>query len=55
MQPMGRKPSRFPSKTDHHILKTKNWWEDDMCSENKVAERTTWKQEVNQELLEEDE
>jgi hypothetical protein len=41
MQPMGRKPSRFPGKVDHHPKKGYvNWWEKGMSTnENKKASR----------------
>lgn len=41
MQPMGRKPSRFPGKVDHHPGKGYvNWWEKGMATnENKKASR----------------
>jgi hypothetical protein len=52
MQPQGRKPCRFPSKVDHHILGCKNWWEGEMGSdENKAADRRDWKKEVDEELI----
>jgi hypothetical protein len=50
MQPLGRKPSRWPNKVDHHIVGHKNWWEDDMCSENKAADRRDWKKIVEEEI-----
>ena len=50
MQPMGRVPSRFPSKTDCHPHDGRvNWWEAEMGNdENKKGER----QKAKVELLE---
>jgi hypothetical protein len=48
MQPQGRKPSRWPNKVDHRMVKCKNWWEDQMCTENKAADRRDWKKEIKQ-------
>jgi hypothetical protein len=49
MQPLGRKPCKFPSKEDIHPRDGYiNWWEDEMsCKENKKAERQKVKKEIN--------
>lgn len=42
MQPLGRKPIKFPGKKDHHVRPKrlwKNWWEVDFTSVNKKAAR----------------
>ena len=48
MQPMGRKPIKFPGKIDHHPKKGfVNWWESEPChGENKKAERQQSKLEI---------
>lgn len=49
MQPLGRKPIRFPSKRDNHIREDHhplgNWWEDhsDCGKAEKKAERMSTK------------
>lgn len=55
MQPMGRKPSRFPSKTDCHPPKGHmNWWEAEMgTGANKKADRFAGKKEIERRLLDE--
>ncbi len=52
MQPLGRKPSRFPSKTDCHPKKGyANWWEVEILNDdNKKADRRKVKKEINMEL-----
>lgn len=46
MQPMGRKPIKFPSKTDCHPPKGYcNWWEAEGCV-NKKAERQKARRQV---------
>lgn len=53
MQPMGRKPTKFPSKTDCHPKDgSKNWWEDGVQTANKKAERTNAKKAIKKELSE---
>jgi hypothetical protein len=51
MQPLGRRPSRFPGKKDCHPKKPYvNWWEiEHDTSENKALE----KREVQKDILEE--
>ncbi|MCP3704935.1 MAG: hypothetical protein GY954_18645, partial [Alteromonas sp.] len=48
MQPMGRKPSRFPGKTDYHPKYGEvNWWEAELGNdENKKAERQKARKEI---------
>lgn len=54
MQPMGRKPVRFPSKTDCHPPKRLvNWWEAEICTEGKKTERANGKKEIEQALTDE--
>ncbi len=57
MQPLGRKPSRFPKKTDAHLHNgLVNWWEVDMdrkCA--KRAERLEFKKGLRKLLDELDE
>jgi hypothetical protein len=51
MKPMGRKTVKFPSKTDHHIIGFKNWWED-IDIPCKKSERQTSKLKIKKELQE---
>lgn len=47
MQPLGRKPKRFPGKKDEHPGRgCINWWEDEMRTENKKRNRQTAKSEI---------
>lgn len=48
MQPLGRKPSRFPGKTDHHLKRfgLMNWWEDEMSVAKKKSARQESKKEI---------
>lgn len=47
MQPLGRKPSRFPTKTDCHPKKGfVNWWEE-LNTGNKKGYRKKKKQELS--------
>ena len=40
MQPLGRKPSRFPGKIDYHPKRPYfNWWEVELSADKKKAER----------------
>ncbi|MCK5608521.1 hypothetical protein KAR91_41955 [Candidatus Pacearchaeota archaeon] len=50
MQPMGRVPSRLPSKTDCHPHDGRvNWWEAEMANdENKKGERQKAKLDLRQ-------
>lgn len=52
MQPLGRRPCRFPSKTDCHPPKGYvNWWEAEMGNdENKPAERQAARREIAREI-----
>lgn len=52
MQPMGRKPSRFPTKIDNHFHDgNQNWWEIEMCdSSNKTAEKQKVKKEIREQV-----
>ncbi len=50
MQPMGRKPVRFPGKIDWHIRKCKNWWEDEH-EPNRKTERQDVKKEIKEDLI----
>lgn len=53
MQPLGRKPTRFPGKIDHHPLPKRlyvNWWEVDCLKENKKAARREAKKEIEIQL-----
>ena len=52
MQPMGRKPTRFPSKVDRHPHDGRvNWWETEMANdENKKGERQKAKLELKKVL-----
>ena len=54
MQPMGRKPTRFPNKVDCHPHDGRsNWWEVEMANdENKKTERQQAKKHINKELKE---
>ena len=59
MKPLGRRPSRFPGKVDHHPGKGWiNWWEADDAygsnSENKARDKREWQQQVKKELDDED-
>lgn len=55
-QPLGRKPSRFPTKIDYHPRKGYiNWWEDEMSDNaNKAAEKRKAKEEIKREMEEDD-
>jgi hypothetical protein len=54
MQPMGRKPVRFPRKEDCHPPKGHvNWWEAEIETANKAAERDKAKKEIAQALADE--
>lgn len=46
MKPLGRKPINFPSKTDHHIRKHKNWWEDISSPYNNKTHRQDSKKHI---------
>lgn len=49
MQPLGRKPLRFPGKTDCHPRKPEiNWWEDDHATENKALEKRRANKEIEE-------
>lgn len=52
MQPLGRKPVRFPSKTDvHPKAPLANWWEVEISTDNdKKSERQRAKRELDKEL-----
>lgn len=51
MQPLGRKPTRFPSKTDIHPKKGfVNWWESEICTEDKKSYRASEKKQILKEL-----
>lgn len=54
MQPLGRKPSRFPSKQDVHPAKGfMNWWEAEgamSSGENKAAARRAARKEIEEEV-----
>lgn len=54
MQPLGRKPTRFPSKQDHHFINERNWWEP-INDENKASWRANEKREIEKELEESNE
>ena len=50
MQPLGRRPIRFPGKEDSHPGKGyKNWWEDN-DGDNKSTEKRQAKKEIQIEL-----
>jgi hypothetical protein len=52
MQPMGRKPVRFPGKQDCHPPKGHlNWWEADVETVNKTADRTEARKDITQALM----
>ena len=55
MQPLGRKPSRFPTKVDYHPRKGYiNWWENEMSTnDNKAAEKRECKEAIQKALDEE--
>ena len=56
MQPMGRKPTRFPGKIDHHPPKgSVNWWEVDISTESNKSERANGKKEIAEIMTELDE
>lgn len=51
MQPMGRKPTRFPGKEDCHPTKgSVNWWEWEIDTSNKKGERAAAKREIRNEI-----
>ena len=52
MQPMGRKPVRFPSKTDcHHPKGYCNWWEVECCTDgSKKSARQQAKRDIAAEI-----
>ena len=51
MQPLGRKPKRFPGKIDYHPRKGfENWWETEGCDANKTAEKRMARREIEDEL-----
>ena len=51
MQPLGRKPKRFPGKIDYHPRKGfVNWWETEGCDANKTAEKREARKEIEDEL-----
>ena len=51
MQPQGRKPIKFPGKEDCHPPKGHvNWWEYEIETESKKAERQNKKKEIKKEL-----
>lgn len=53
MKPLGRKPVRFPSKTDHHPPKGQaNWWEVEICTESKKTARAEAKKALLKEVQE---
>ena len=53
MQPQGRKPVRFPSKTDCHPPPGHvNWWEAHMDTSNKKADRQTGRREAEAGVVE---
>jgi hypothetical protein len=56
MQPLGRKPSRFPTKTDCHPPKGYvNWWENEMSTPaNKAAAKRDAELEIKKEMEEDD-
>ncbi len=48
MKPLGRKPSRFPNKVDHHPGEGfVNWWENAFSRGNQKAERQAAKKEIH--------
>ena len=51
MQPMGRRPTRFPGKIDYHPHDGRvNWWEAEIGNdENKKADRQRAKKEIRNE------
>lgn len=53
MQPMGRKPVRFPSKVDAHpTAPYVNWWEAEISTDDKKkSERQQAKKDIASELL----
>lgn len=52
MNPMGRKPKRFPAKVDHHPKKPLvNWWEEENDDGQKKTERRKAKKEISLELV----
>lgn len=51
MQPLGRKPTRFPSKKDHRFVRLRNWWED-IKTESKKSHRQHEKEAIRKELEE---
>jgi len=52
-QPMGRKPTRFPGKTDcHPEAGYANWWEVEITTENKTRAKRDAKKEILEELNE---
>lgn len=55
MQPMGRRPVRFPGKIDHHPPKgSVNWWEAELSTESKKTERANGKKEIAKAMTESD-
>jgi hypothetical protein len=51
MQPMGRKPIRFPGKQDHHPRKPlANWWEVEVATEDKSKDRQQARRDIIEEL-----
>lgn len=55
MQPMGRRPVKFPGKIDHHPPKgSVNWWEAELSTESKKTERANGKKEIAKAMTESD-
>ncbi|EEF25015.1 conserved hypothetical protein [Ricinus communis] len=51
MQPMGRKPVRFPCKQDCHPRKPLvNWWEVEIATEGKKTDRQRGRRAIAAEL-----
>jgi len=54
MKPLGRVPSRFPSKTDARIVGYPNWWESAFTCGGKNYEKKLTKQVIKEELIDYD-
>lgn len=51
MKPLGRRPSRFPGKVDHHPGKGwVNWWEKEFSEPNKARDKREWQQQAKKDL-----
>ena len=55
MQPLGRRPVRFPNKIDHHVIhrgkRCRNWWESEYSDDgNKAIQKRADRKEIEKEF-----